>query len=274
MNSFMTENETTYQKLSSSDLWSSQAVVEFPVRAMSFGDGLFETMVFDHGEIRFFDKHIKRLFEGMGVLGLKSEDIKPRELLHFLRESYPDSKLRVRWNVVRAGKGKYTPECNEVMQTLQLSEFKAASAVKESADVSLKIHLFPTPWANLKTLNALPYVLANLERAERGLDEIILMDYRGFVSEAGASNVFWVKDEVIYTPSLSCSCINGISRQAILDQLTKKSVPFHEGEYKISELEVSDQIFVSNCTGISYLSRFRGRGLDIRPLDFLELIFH
>ncbi len=270
----MTENETTYQKLSPSDSWSSQAVVEFPMRALNFGDGLFETMIFTHGEIRFFDKHIKRLFDGMGVLGLKSEDIEPKELLHFLRESYPDSKLRVRWNVVRAGKGKYTPECNEVMQTLQLSELKTASAVKESADVSLKIQLFPTPWANLKTLNALPYVLANLERKDRGLDEIILLDYRGYVSEAGSSNVFWVRDGIIYTPSLSCSCINGISRQAILDQLTEKSVPFHEGEFKISDLEMSDQIFVSNCTGISYLGSFRDKKLNTQPLDFLELIFH
>ncbi|WPR76860.1 aminotransferase class IV [Algoriphagus sp. NG3] len=274
MNSFMTENETTYQKLTPNDTWTSQSMVDIPVRAVNFGDGLFETMVFDHGEIRFFDKHIKRLYEGMGVLGLKSENIDPKELLHFLRKNYPDILLRVRWNVVRAGKGKYTPERNEVIQNLQLSEFKTASAVKGSADVSLKIQLFPTPWSRFKTLNSLPYVLANLERTERGLDEIILLDNRGFVSEAGSSNVFWVKDEVIYTPSLSCSCINGIGRQAILDQLTKKSIPFQEGEYKISELETSDQIFVSNCTGISYLGRFQRRRLDTRPLDFLKLIFH
>lgn len=241
---------------------------------MNFGDGLFETMVWKKSEIRFFDNHIQRLERGMQILGLDSDAIDRLGLLNFLTENYPSQIKRVRWTVYRAGSGKYTPENNSVFQLLQITAFAEAPAVKEKTDVSEKIQLFPTLWSAFKSLNALPYVLANQERMERGLDEIILLDYRGFVSEAGASTVFWVKDGVLYTPSLSCSCINGVSRQVILDHMIQNEISYHEGEFKLAELEKADQVFVSNCSGISYLGSFKERKLSTVPLQFLKLIFH
>ncbi len=173
--------------------WVSGDMLKFPNRAMNFGDGLFETMVMEKGEIRFLDKHIERLMGGMQLLDLDREAIDVSALLDFLKIKFPIEKKRVRWNVFRAGEGKYTPEDSEVFQTLQITEFSAPPSVKQKVDVSHKIQLFPTLWSSFKSLNALPYVLANQERKERGLDEIILLDARGFISEAGASNIFWVK---------------------------------------------------------------------------------
>ncbi|WP_157243466.1 aminotransferase class IV [Algoriphagus resistens] len=241
---------------------------------MNFGDGLFETMVWMKSEIRFFDNHIQRLMRGMQILGLDSDAIDTLGLLDLLTDNYPSQLKRVRWTVYRAGSGKYTPESTRVFQVLQVTEFAEPPSVKEKVDVSGKIQLFPTLWCSFKSLNALPYVLANQERKERGLDEIILLDYRGFVSEAGASTVFWIKDGIVYTPSLSCSCINGVSRQVILEHMIQHEIFYQEGEFKLVELEKAEQVFVSNCSGISYLGSFRGRKLSTVPLQFLKLIFH
>lgn len=269
----MTENETFFQKSPISKTWEFADSIALPNRAMNFGDGLFETMVLDKGEIRFFDKHIQRLTSGMSVLGLNPDSIDPSKLTNFLADKFPGERKRVRWNVFRAGTGKYTPETSEVLQTLQISKFSPAISVKSAVDVSMKIQLFPTIWSSFKSLNALPYVLANQERKERGLDEILLLDSRGFISESGASNIFWTKDEVVYTPALSCSCINGVSRQVILSYLKRNKLPFHEGEFLLSELEDADQLFVSNCTGISYLEKLNHVEYSTVPINYLSDLF-
>ncbi|SFT53445.1 branched-chain amino acid aminotransferase [Algoriphagus locisalis] len=269
----MIENETVFQKSPSSPTWSLKDTIDIPNRAMNFGDGLFETMVWDLAEIRFFDKHLNRLKGGMQLLNLQEEDIHPDGILHFLASNFPNQRMRVRWNVYRSGQGKYTPETNEVIQTLQLSEFNPASQIKKKAAFTQKIQLFPTSWSAYKTLNALPYILANQERKARGLDEILLLDSRGFISEASASNIFWVKAGIVYTPALSCSCINGISRQVILAHLDEKKIPYFLGEFAPSELAHADQVFVSNCTGISYLQCINQKEYSTVPLIFLNDIF-
>ena len=273
MNSFMNEIETFFQKSSSDETWFLDDHIKLPNRAMNYGDGLFETMVWIKGEIRFLEKHVDRILSGMKVLGLDSYSINPEELVSLLSEKCQTKVRRIRWSVFRAGGGKYTPEISEVHQTLQISDFSPAAILKVKVGVSRQIKLFPTPWSGFKSLNALPYVLANQERKNRGLDEIVLLDYRGFVSEASASNIFWIRDEVIYTPALSCSCINGVSRQMILEHLSIKNIPFSEGEFPVSELQNAEQVFVSNCTGISYLESFEGTKFTTEPLSVLKEIF-
>ena len=269
----MIEIETFFTKSSASGDWVFLDSIEIPNRAMNFGDGLFETMVWDVKEIRFFNYHIKRLLGGMQLLNLDVTSLNPEELVQFLGSKFPNERKRVRWNVFRKGAGKYTPEGTDVSQLLQVSDFRPAPAVKQKVDVSSKIQLFPNTWSAYKTLNSLPYVLANQERKERGLDEIILLDGRGNISESGASNIFWIKDGIVFTPSLSCNCINGVSRQVILDYMDLKKVPYRVGEFLLTELEGAEQILVSNCTGISYLGRWRLRKYSTEPIEFISGIF-
>lgn len=273
MNSFMTEIETIFQKSSIDNFWHLEDTIKLPNRAMSYGDGLFETMIWEIDHIRFLDKHLLRLIGGMKILGLDDSAIDRQELITLLEKNASDKKKRIRWSVFRAGSGKYSPESKEVTQILEISEFCAAPSIKYKVDVSEKVRLFPTDWCSFKSLNSLPYVLSNQERKERGLDEIILLDYRGFISEAGASSVFWIKDGVVYTPSLTCSCINGISRQVILENLHRSSVPFVEGEFILSELIDAEQLFVSNCTGISYLQSFGEKSYSTQEPWFLKQLF-
>ncbi|WP_169714438.1 aminotransferase class IV [Algoriphagus antarcticus] len=269
----MTEIVTIFQKSPAAKTWFCEDGLKLPNRATSYGDGLFETMVWDQNHVRFFDKHLQRLKSGMEVLGLDASMIASHELISLLESFVSGKRKRIRWTVFRAGLGKYTPESAEVSQTLQITEFSAAPSIKEKVDVSSKVQLFPTLWSSFKTLNALPYVLANVERKERELDEIILLDYRGYISESGSSNIFWIKDGIVFTPSLSCSCINGVSRQLILEHLDRNSLLYKEGEFNISELEDASHVFISNCTGISYLASFGQRKFSTQPTLFLNQIF-
>ena len=113
--------------------------------------------------------------------------------------------------------------------------------------------------------------MAGLER--KSWDEIILLDHRGNVSEAGASSVFWKKNGMFYTPSLSCGCIAGVSREVIIQQITLAGHPFQEGEFRLEEMINSEKVWTSNVTGISYLESIGSSKFSTDPIPFLQEIF-
>ncbi len=269
----MSEIETVFSKSGQESDWTQITRFHVPNRAMNFGDGLFETMIFDQDHIRFSNHHLARLYHGLEVLKLDGNNIDFESLESFLYLNFPGQKLRVRWNVFRSGSGKYTPQSSLTNQTLQISTFISAPQVKKAAYISDKIRLFPTVWSGCKTLNALPYVLANQERAEAKMDEVILLDYRGFLSEAGSSNLFWRKGEEYFTPSLDCSCLNGVARKVILEELIKLELPIQVGDFLPEELKNADQVWVSNVTGISYLALIDQKEYSTQPVSIFQNFF-
>lgn len=266
----MSETDTVYTFLAVSGVW--QKSVEFPIpnRAMNFGDGLFETMVFDGQKIRFFDFHLERLKMGMKVLKLDAENYDFLELENWIISEFRGQKLRIRWNLFRSGSGKYTPETNSSLQTVHIQKLIPAPRIKRLASFSEQVALFPYPWSHCKTLNALPYIMAAQERVERNLDELILLDYKGKVAEASSSNIFWRKGKKVYTPSLECGGIAGVGRRAILTKIHRYVT---EGIFGPNDLLKADQVWVSNVTGISYLEKIDSLEFSTENWEPLHEIF-
>jgi 4-amino-4-deoxychorismate lyase len=254
--------------------WSSE-LLEWHNRGFLFGDGLFETMVFQKNRIRFSEDHELRLLEGADILGLDRTGISPiQEIEKKLNREFPDSiALRVRWNIFRSGQGKYSPLEHFTNETLQIEVYKKPGILKTNSFVSDKIRVGTALWSNCKTLNSLTYVMANQERINKKMDEVILLSDEGLVSEAGSSNIFWVKDNVYYTPSLKCNCIAGVGRKQIIRKLTEQRVEIIEGEFLPIELIKADKIFTSNATGVSYIQKIGDWEFDTNPDQFIVELF-
>jgi branched-subunit amino acid aminotransferase/4-amino-4-deoxychorismate lyase len=270
----MVEIDTIFLYKHEDGNWSDHAD-DFHNRGFLFGDGLFETMVYWQGKLRFSNSHFSRLNEGMRVLGLSGHNLSTVDQLEtLLNEIWGDKKsLRVRWNVYRSGMGKYTPEVNQVLESLQVQSFHPAPKLKKSAFFSQEIHIQKSPWSHCKTLNALQYVMANMERKNRGYDEIILTTPEGIISEAGSSNLFWIKNGQYFSPSLDAGCISGIGREQVLFYLKENQIPFSEGFFSKENLISADQILTSNVTGISYIESVENKRFDTNRNTDLDSIF-
>ena len=252
----------------------SKALADHVNRAAFFGDGLFETMVFTNGRIRFSKEHGERLEAGLKTLNINSSGLSIDHLENLVQAQATDKKdLRIRWNVFRSGLGKYTPMSNDARDLIFVQDLDASMKVKKRAYVSTTITIPPSPWSHCKTLNALPYVMANIERKEMGMDEVILLDDKGLVSEAGSANVFWVKEDIFYTPSLACNCIAGVGRRKIIEALGKAGYTVVEGEFTVEELLEANQIFTSNVTGIAYIAELGLRSYSTASIPYLEMVF-
>ncbi|MEX0881846.1 MAG: aminotransferase class IV, partial [Cyclobacteriaceae bacterium] len=133
-------------------------------RAILFGDGVFETMLYVNGSIRFETDHWKRALQGLKTLKINRENLSsPHDITTWIKEKSKDETLlRIRWNIFRSGLGKYTPLANGCEEILMVTPFHFPPKTKEKAYVSSSISIPKSPWANCKTLNGLHYVMANI----------------------------------------------------------------------------------------------------------------
>jgi branched-chain amino acid aminotransferase len=93
--------------------------------------------------------------------------------------------------------------------------------------------------------NYLNSVLATQECKRNGYDESILLDFSGNVSEAPGENIFVIRKNKIYTPSLSDSVLEGITREATITIARNLGYEVYERSITRSELYTADEIFVT-----------------------------
>jgi len=93
--------------------------------------------------------------------------------------------------------------------------------------------------------NYLNSIIATQEAKRNGVDEAILLDHNGNVSEAPGENIFIVRDEQLITPSLESSALEGITRDAVIKIARDLDIDVVEREIARSELVLSDEIFLT-----------------------------
>ncbi|MFN4123529.1 MAG: aminotransferase class IV [Flavobacteriales bacterium] len=193
-------------------------------RAFRFGDGLFETMLWKDGEIRFFDAHLARLHEGMQVLGLDAyerlDEIFQKSISNLIKLSQVDTTARVRLSVYRGSNGAYCPESNKIQWVISVKELpNKPQGTPKSLIIYDEIKKPINKLSGIKSANGLLYVLAAKYATERGYDEAILLNEKGEVCEASSSNIFIMHNDLIYTPPISSGCLNGVFRHKLVEAL-------------------------------------------------------
>ena len=93
--------------------------------------------------------------------------------------------------------------------------------------------------------NYLNSIIATQEAKRNGVDEAILLDHNGNVSEAPGENIFIVRDGQLATPSLESSALEGITRDAVIKIARDLDIDVVEREIARRELVISDEIFLT-----------------------------
>lgn len=224
-------------------------------RAFCYGDGLFETIVTGPSRINLIALHLDRLKRHSAILKIKFPTEIEENLTSWISQlsDLNDIKgdIRTKIQLWRKAGGLYTPESNqgEFLITARLSSSAiynqfAKAGIAQTVHNQLSIH------SKIKSGNSLNYVLGGLEKKERGLDEIIMLDYLGNLSETHIGNLFWLKGKQLFTPSLKTGCIEGVMRKFIIG-----FYPTQEVEKDRAALEDADVVFASNASGIHLIKQ-------------------
>jgi branched-chain amino acid aminotransferase/4-amino-4-deoxychorismate lyase len=224
-----------------------------------YGDGLFETIIYKDGELKFEQFHKDRLTSGMSAMNLsfpKDSTIDTNfNNIHKLVKKQDVESARLRLQVWRSSGGLYTPAqtTSNVLVTSKAFN-KNVNSPKSIVSFSNAVTLNKTKWSAFKTISAIPYIQAGLERAQRKLDDLILLDHHDYISECTSSNLFWKKEDTYFTPSLDTGCIDGIMRRHIIESLRQQQIAIQIGEYHQEKLLEADEAFTTNVTGIQPIS--------------------
>lgn len=235
-------------------------------RSFKYGHGLFETMAIRNGKITLSQFHFDRLIDGMHRLnipksGLFSPDQIEKEILSLCKKNGCIEKARVRLSV--SGNGSMddlkTGHTDYLIEAWPLDEsngrWNEKGLVIDLFDGARKVS---DRYSDLKTTSALCYVLAASYARENQLDDCLVLNDHGYVTDCSIANIFLIKGENIFTPSLSSGCVGGVMRRHLLEQFTFNKVKFEEVGIRISDFMDADEVFLTNAIrGIRWVKQFR-----------------
>lgn len=234
-------------------------------RAFQYGDGLFETLLSRNGKIQLLEDHFDRVRAGCRALFLTlPEYFSPvyleNQVSSLIEQNNLSPVIRIKLMIWRLDGGMYMPDQKESHHLIMARNFLLQPPMElNRIGFCSRVVNFPSPWAAFKTLSSLPYVLAGVEKKEKNLDDIILTDHLGHISELLYSNIFWIKDRQFYTPSLDTGCIRGVMRTFLLRKLRLMKNPVYEVKCGKETLLDSDFVFSANVMGLRPVTSIEDR---------------
>lgn len=222
-------------------------------RGLQYGDGLFETMAVRNGRIYLWEAHWQRLSLGCEKLSitLPNKELIEKEIA-LLCENKGETQFVIKLIVTR-GVGqrgyRFTSEQNvtRILSSHSWPDYPDSYQTEGIAvrycetTLSENIKL-----AGVKHLNRLEQVLARNEWDTDEFQEGLMLTAQGNVVDGTMSNVFAVLDNKVFTPGLSRCGVAGVMRKTIINIAKENGFSIHEKEFSKSELEMADELFLSN----------------------------
>jgi branched-subunit amino acid aminotransferase/4-amino-4-deoxychorismate lyase len=229
----------------------SSARLPVSERGFLYADGIFTTFRFYGGKAFLAEKHFLRLTDSSSFLGLP----KPRmELFGFAEElaaknGHQEGACRI---TISRGSLPAGPRPGfSSSPTILITTRPLPHMLEERREKGIRGSTLPWPSRSEglplhghKTLAYLPSVIA-LGLVEEGV-EPIMETTGGFLSEGATSNLFWCRDEVLYTPSLTSGCLPGVGRALAIELAEKAGIRVEEGLFARGELFRAHESFVTN----------------------------
>lgn len=261
-------------------LESQRPVLPAESRGVIYGAGCFETFRIDGYRVRDLDRHLERLQRGLDWLGASS--CRPSRSLigPVLAELLEKNGIGERSAVARiqaslgGGRGYSSPERLPVYLIVSVRPAAPRPASIRLASVGARVVPAACRPADLKLSNTLHYMQGWREANRAGGDDALMLTLGGDVAETSMANLFWMKGEVVRTPSVDCDILPGIVRSRVIGLLEEeKDVILRSGRFTPDSLLDADLVWVTNSvkgivpvTGIDG-HRFPAGGEILKRLD-------
>ena len=232
----------------------SKATVSVFDHGLLYGDGVFEGIRVYNGSVFRLSDHMDRLYDSAKSIHLQiplTKDAMTKAVLETLRRNrLRDAYIRL---VVTRGAGDLGVDpflCKEPTLIIIAEPMHSALGPKEPRVVrlimsSVRRDSVAATSHEIKSLNYLNSILAKLEANQAGADDAILLDQRGFVSEASVANIFLVKGGKISTPSSAAGILHGITRARIISICSALRLDVRECDVTPFDLTTADEVFLA-----------------------------
>ena len=233
----------------------SEAKISVYDHGLLYGDGVFEGIRAYGGSVFKLKEHIDRLFRSAHAIKL-TIPLTKQGLIDAVLETLRRNNLRDAYirPLVTRGFGdigvdpRKCPKTSIVIITEPLLPAFGGEAQEKgiSAIITwIRRDRVDATSHEIKSMNYLNSMLAKLEAFDAGADEAIMLDTRGFVSEAPTSNLFIVKKGEVATPPPTAGILCGITRATVMEIASKLGFRVTERDITPSELISADEVFLT-----------------------------
>lgn len=221
------------------------------------GDAVWEGLRVYRGRVADLDRHLDRLFasaHAMAFAEAPARETVRAALFETLRANGMTDGVHVRLMLSRGEKvtSGMSPEWNRSGCTLiVLPEWKAlvydpegirliTSSIRRNSPqcIDSKIH----------HANLINNILAKIEANHAGVDDALMLDLDGFVSETNATNVFLIRDAEVQTPHTH-SCLPGVTRATVIEAAREDGLQVDEKNLSLTEVYTADEMFTTGTAG-------------------------
>lgn len=244
-------------------LINGEPATHLPVndRGLHYGDGVFETIAVQGGQLLCMAEHLERLLISCQQLKLPFTHV-PQ--LRTEAESLANGEDRavIKMIITRGSGGRgYAPPVNP-QPTRIIARYPWTEFPAETIDDGVAVRICDTRYghqpllAGMKHLNRLEQVLARAEWDDTGVAEGVVLDIDDNVIEGTMSNIFYATNGKLFTPDLKQCGINGVIRQKIIELADSVTIK----QTQLAEILDADEIFICNSViGLWPVTRINNR---------------
>ncbi len=247
-------NNGTFIFLNGEIVPDTDANISSADRGFLYGDGIYETLRSYSGRPFKLTEHLNRMRHSAKQLRISFEytntDIGRwiNELIEMNRSQ--DAYIRITLSR-GAGGGRLQMDGNiEPTTLIQVKPFTSYDSKLYEEGMSLVVsgcrRSTSCPISSHKSTNLLQSILLKEEANKKAAHETIILNTDGYVTECVVSNIFMVCGGSVVTPSLDTNILPGITRSTVLDVCNTNNISASEESFKIDELVISDEVFITN----------------------------
>lgn len=235
-------------------LESSSVTIHACTHSLHYSGSVFEGIACYYGAIFKLKEHVQRLFSSASLVSLRLGFEVP-EVVDAIKalvqmNSCKDGRFYIRPIVWCDGSDLSIRKRSEELAQIAIFT-KEIRPLNPNAEVNLVLSSWTkasgasSPHQCKTSGNYLTSILAKRESEKFGGGEALLLDFTGKVAECGSANIFFLqKNGILLTPKTNC-CLNGITRQTVLELAPKLGIDAQEKDIFLTDLNSVSEVFLT-----------------------------
>ncbi len=230
--------------------------------SLHFASSVFEGIRVYDKKILFLEDHLKRLINSSKIMKLNLNYSLKRlsDLNHLIIKKNRIKDGYIRPLVFRSSHSM-SPETENCYTQLAIAAWKWKVLFGNESGIKINLSRYPKLNSKIYPIEAKSSgsyqtsVISKIESQKKNYDDCLMLDLNGNIAETTACNIFWIKDNIVYT-SKKHSILDGITRQAILEFCKIKKIKVRIGDYKLKHILKSECVFVTGTAAeIQFVKR-------------------
>ncbi len=226
-------------------------------RGFLYGDGVYETMRVYGRKIFHFPEHYQRLMRSARGLGIKvkyacaSLHSAAEKLLQV--NGLKEAVVRITLTRGQGPLGFDPRPCQNPVMVMAAVPVPNHAQILYQKGIQLALaRVRRNPRVSIdpafKSINNLNNIFAKMEAIKQKSYEALMLNTEGYLAEGTISNLFFVKGNILHTPSLDCGLLAGVTRGLVIQLAKKRGLKIKEGFFVPKDLFLAHEVFITSTT--------------------------